>query len=199
MSARSQKNSASTPGEFQKFLAWLDDGGDSNGTKYLETRNKLIHYFDRKNCLWPDDLADETMNRVARRLAEEGTISGVPPLQFCYITAKFVLLEHQRRPEKRHTPLDNDSHGGVRTDTSPVADAESCARRFDCLERCLGELRAEQRDLIVEYYSGEQRAKIERRRAQADRLGVSMNALSIRACRIRDALEQCVKKCCGSA
>ena len=42
--------------------------------------------------------------------------------------------------------------------------------------------------LIVEYYRDTGRQKIERRRALADRLGISMNALAIRASRIRDAL-----------
>jgi len=56
-------------------------------------------------------------------------------------------------------------------------------------------LEAEDRELIVGYYHGEQRAKINNRRAMAAKLGVSMNALSIRACRIRDKLEACVRKC----
>jgi hypothetical protein len=34
--------------------------------------HRLVAYFDRKNCSSPADLADETLNRVARRLEEEG-------------------------------------------------------------------------------------------------------------------------------
>jgi hypothetical protein len=30
----------------------------------------------------------------------------------------------------------------------------------------------------------------------AERLGITMNALGIRACRIREALEACVQACC---
>ena len=37
--------------------------------------------------------------------------------------------------------------------------------------------------------------KIGNRRALADSLGITINALSIRACRIRDKLEACVKEC----
>jgi hypothetical protein len=37
--------------------------------------------------------------------------------------------------------------------------------------------------------------KIENRRSLAQTLGITVNALSIRACRIRDKLESCVKKC----
>ena len=46
--------------------------------------------------------------------------------------------------------------------------------------------------MIVEYYCDARRQKIERRRELARRLGISMNALCIRAYRIRDALEACV-------
>jgi hypothetical protein len=49
--------------------------------------------------------------------------------------------------------------------------------------------------LIVEYYRDAGRQKIEHRRALADRLGLSMNALAIRASRIRDALSTCLERC----
>jgi hypothetical protein len=58
-------------------------------------------------------------------------------------------------------------------------------------------LRADQRELVVEYYRDAGRQKIERRREIAERLGITMNALGIRACRIRSTLEACVGSCCG--
>jgi hypothetical protein len=53
-------------------------------------RRRLVQYFDRKNCLRPDELADETLNRVARRLEEKGGITDTPPARYCYILARFV-------------------------------------------------------------------------------------------------------------
>jgi hypothetical protein len=44
----------------------------SGSQRYLEMRHRLVAYFDRKNCISPADLADETLNHVARRLEEEG-------------------------------------------------------------------------------------------------------------------------------
>jgi hypothetical protein len=55
-------------------------------------------------------------------------------------------------------------------------------------------LTPEERFLIVRYYQGTQRSKIENRRALAANLGLTMNALSIRACRIREKLERCMRK-----
>jgi DNA-directed RNA polymerase specialized sigma24 family protein len=70
---------------------------------------------------------------------------------------------------------------------------------FSCLERCLDSLSRPERQLILEYYLGEKRVKIDRRSELATRLGITMNALSIRACRIRHKLEACVRECFGKA
>src|SRR5690348_9324991 len=90
---------------FRKFLEWLDDGIESDGRKYLDMRQRLVSYFDRKNCTFPDDLADETLSRVARRLEEEGAITGAAPAQYCYIVARFVFLERQRQTQPSPSAL----------------------------------------------------------------------------------------------
>jgi DNA-directed RNA polymerase specialized sigma24 family protein len=64
--------------------------------------------------------------------------------------------------------------------------------RVVCLRECLRSLPKENRELIIEYYRDEGRAKIEDRKALAEMLGISLNALFSRAKRIRDRLEQCV-------
>src|SRR5262245_31590503 len=81
-----------TEGAFHGLLRWLDEGADSDGERYLEMRRRLVLYFDRKNCRAPDELADETLNRVARRLEEEGSITSDSPAHYCYIVARYVLL-----------------------------------------------------------------------------------------------------------
>ncbi|HWP44777.1 MAG TPA: hypothetical protein VNO14_16130 [Blastocatellia bacterium] len=185
---------------FRNLLAWLDEGADSGGEKYLEMRRRLVSYFDRKNCLSPDELADETLNRVARRLEEEGALITDTPAHYCYIVAKFVFLEYLRRSERSEVSFDEvpassqPSSNPARADEARDERAEE-ERRLECLDRCLQRLDAESRELIILYYRGEQRAKIENRRAMAARLGITVNALSIRACRIRDRLESCVGKC----
>ena len=188
-----------SPEGFRRLLTWLDGERDSNGEQYLEVRRRLMTYFDRKNCLSSDELADETLNRIARKLEEKGTIEEVSPLHYCYIVAKFVFLETVRRAKLIQTgttelmnslPAALDSAGASEASATEVKE-----KMYDCLERCLAKLPAGDRELILEYYRGEQRAKIERRSELAARLGVTMNALSIRACRIRSKLEECVKAC----
>jgi DNA-directed RNA polymerase specialized sigma24 family protein len=180
---------------FDRLLAWLDGGIDSGGQNYVDMRRRLVRYFERKHCFDADALADDTLNRVSRRLEEEGTITGAAPAQYCHIVAKFVLLEHVRQIESRvrhaiavDRPLDA---------KEPSGDTDSQQPLLECLDRCLNQLDPDEALLILEYYRGEQRAKIEQRRRLAAELELSPNALSIRACRIRDKLEACITRCRG--
>jgi DNA-directed RNA polymerase specialized sigma24 family protein len=174
---------------FDRLLAWLDDGTESHGERYLEMRRRLVSYFDRRNRPAADELADETLNRVARTLEQGGVIATRPPARYCYIIAKFVLFEDLRR-ERRHVALDETTiNVDRRSFLADLAEDDALReQRLDRLDRCLELLEPEQRKLIVEYYRDTGRQKIERRRALADRLGISMNALAIRASRIRDTL-----------
>jgi DNA-directed RNA polymerase specialized sigma24 family protein len=179
---------------FAQFLKWLDQGTDTEGQSYLEMRRRLVSYFDRKNCRVPDELADETLNRVARRLAEEGAIESETPAKYCYIVARFVFMEILREDQKGAGLLADLSR---QTALPDVGEQETKERMLTCLELCAGKLEPRNRDLIYQYYVGKERIKIENRRALAQSLGLTMNALSIRACRIRDKLEACVKDCAG--
>jgi RNA polymerase sigma factor (sigma-70 family) len=161
-------------------------------------RRRLVSYFDRRNCDNADDLADETLNRVMRRLNEEGYLRDSPPARYCYIVAKFVFLEELRRPRnsdagtERLESLPQPAECHVPGSISEAGDRESL---LDCLDACLRKLDPPDRELILEYYRGEQRAKIESRRSIALKMGLSMNAISIRACRIRSKLESCMRNC----
>ncbi|HEY2153352.1 MAG TPA: hypothetical protein VGH34_21275 [Vicinamibacterales bacterium] len=183
-----------------RLLSWLDDGVESQGETYLEMRRRLASYFDRRNRQSADELADETLNRIGRTLEKDGTIATTPPARYCYVVARFVLLEDIRRQRatvalKEPWTVDASTIGGAgaATNGEDVAEQEE---RLACLDCCLEELKADQRELVIEYYRDTGRQKIERRRELADRLGITMNALGSRACRIRNTLEACVESCC---
>jgi RNA polymerase sigma factor (sigma-70 family) len=191
MTGGARNQGSSDERSFRRFLDWLDEGADSGGQTYLEMRRRLVAYFGRKNCLPADDFADETLSRVARRLDEEGSFECTTPAQYCYIVARFVFLEYQREPK----PIDVDPSRLSPVLVQPDITEETQIRRLNCLEECLRKLDDDERELIIEYYRGERRAKIDHRHSLAHRLGLSMNAVSIRACRIRDRLEGCVRRC----
>ena len=188
-----------TPIGFTRLLHWLDDGVESHGEKYLEMRRRLVSYFDRRNRLSADELADETFNRIGRTLERAGTITVTPPARYCYVVARFVLLEDFRR-DQLHIRLDEPRGAGVALgrparDVDPDEEFTVQEQRLECLDYCLQQLKPEQRELVIEYYRDSKRQKIERRRDLARRLGITMNALGIRACRIRATLEACVEGC----
>lgn len=192
-----KKNWSLSSSAFRRLLNWLDEGKNSDGQNYLKIRERLVAYFDRKNCLSPDELADETLNRIARRIEEEGTIETETPAKYCYIVARFVFMESLREINKAGVSLDDMGHPSMIRAAATENDETNTEKekRLDCLEKCVGQLEAADRELIISYYFGTERVKIENRRKLAQQLGISVNALSIRACRIRSRLETCVVKC----
>jgi DNA-directed RNA polymerase specialized sigma24 family protein len=180
-----------TESAFQKLLEWFDGGQDSRGQRYLEMRKRIVTYFECKKCTVAEELADETLTRIARRLEEEGSITIDTPARYCYIVAHFVFLESLKKPEVYSLKDDL----SIAQSTS---ESEEMEQRLDCLQRCMSKLEAHERMLITAYYKEELRMKIDNRKMLAESLGISLNALAIRACRIRDKLEECIQKCMSS-
>ncbi len=180
---------------FARFLAWIDNGRESDGREYLALRNRLVAYFERKGCDVPDDLADETLERVNRRLDEVGEIDTETPAKFCYITAKFVFLEYLRSGRRREDGVEPADLERLRMDDDSQNESDRKEKLSVCLDGCLSKLTEHEREMIVGYYVGERRTKINHRRSLAEKLGITPNALAIRACRVRDRLEACVRKC----
>jgi DNA-directed RNA polymerase specialized sigma24 family protein len=202
---RAKKYRVLTHDSFHRLLNWLngeDEDTDSGGQKYEEMRRKLISYFDHRNCRYPEELADEALNRVAFKLYEKGSITNVSPAQFCFIKAREVLHEYWRRPDLKEIALEDT----VVTDLPdrhqfPVADPDDeqdkGEQRMRCLETCLQNLKRPDHDLIIRYYYGEERVKIDNRQKLSNELGISSKALVVRALRIRKRLEECVERCIG--
>lgn len=190
-----------TTGSLQRLLNWLDGGADSDGHAYVEMRRRLRDYFARKNCHRAEDLADETLTRVARRLEEEGIARTETPARYCYIVARFVFLEHLRETTSHRMVAHASGTLALQPPAPSAADAEEADTReglLACLETCLQELDPLNRRIITRYYIGSERVKIDNRRELAESLGLSLNALAIRASRIRKRLQACVRRCHGA-
>jgi len=168
--------------DFDRFLAWLDPDRERAGTRYEDIRRKLIKIFECRGCSLCEDLADETINRVIRKMRDlADTYIGDPALYF-YGVARNVRLEHHtKRIRTPHIP--------------PPAPAEEKEREYECLEQCMKTLTADNRDLMLEYYKSEKRTRIVHRKEMAVRLGIAPNALRLRAFRIRAGLQTCVESC----
>jgi RNA polymerase sigma factor (sigma-70 family) len=168
--------------DFDRLLAWLDADRERAGEKYEEIRRKLIKILARRGCTTPEDLTDEAMNRVSRRVKEIAeTYVGDPALYF-YGVAQNVYLEYvKKRPEGKPPPSPD-----------PPEQAE---QKFECLEKCMEHLDSESRELILSYYQRDKREKIDRRKELAGTLGITVNSLRMRVHRIKASLQVCVIDC----
>jgi DNA-directed RNA polymerase specialized sigma24 family protein len=176
---------------FDSFLARLDRDRDRAGEKYESVRLKLLKYFQWRGSDSSDAEADETLNRVARRIEEGENVYNLNG--YIYGVAKIVYAEGMKL-RSRKQELDEASD----LEAIPVEEEDpEVAERRKCLERCLGHLSAEDRETILEYYQFEKGNKIEHRKKLAVRFGISPNALRIKAHRKRVNLEACVRECLG--
>ena len=182
------------------LLARLDADRQRAGEKYELIRAQLIKFFECRGCVSPRDLADETINRVARKIMEGEQIHPDALAGYFYGVARNVFREHLRSLE-REAPLLDDLPPSEHPSTDPIelgqrqTERLNLERRLECLESCVKHLPPEHRTLIISYYEGEERVKIENRRRMAQALGIPINILRIRVHRIREKLERCVIGC----
>jgi DNA-directed RNA polymerase specialized sigma24 family protein len=172
-----------------RLLVILDADRELAGKKYERIRLKLVKYFEWRGVVFPDNEADETINRVARKIEEGASIQNLDA--YFYGVARMIFSESLKKVKREQEALRQT------TEMEPLATDEDldAAQRRACLDRCLEHLTEENRSLIIEYYQEEKGRKIERRKALAVRLDIPLNALRIRAHRIRAGLEACVRTC----
>lgn len=183
------KDKEITQQSFDLFLVALDPDRERAGQRYGQIYQTLLKFFEWSSSPFPDEQADETINRVCRKLEEGEEIRDLG--NYCKGVARFVHLNYLQSPKSKQTDLEEI----MPFRAAPERDDDEGDPRLDCFESCLGKLPADARELITEYYQEDKRAKIDHRKGLADRLGIPLNALRIRSCRIRSKLEECVDGC----
>jgi RNA polymerase sigma factor (sigma-70 family) len=176
-----------TQENFEMLLSWLDSHQEAAAQKYEKIRSRLIRVFAGRGCYEAEDLADETINRVTLKVPQiKDTYVGETALYF-YGVADKLHLEWLRKQKK----------GGFveLKETGKYQEEEESDEDYECLEKCLKTLPPDLRELIVEYYQGEKRAKIEHHKSLAEKWGLTVNALQTKTCRIRATLRKCVQLC----
>lgn len=194
---------------FQLLLTWLDSDEEFRSQTYEQVRFRLISFFDRRHCLCSAELADQTFDRVTKWLVnkQKGILEGSStqiiyenePKKICYKTAHYVYQEWRKIANRTSTDI-TDLPESVHNITSQklsrqVNEIKTHHQQWDCLDQCLGTWPQDIRTLLIEYYSGTGRAKIQNRLQIADRLQISSKNLTIRVLRYRQKLELCVKEC----
>lgn len=131
-----------------------------------------------------EDLADETINRVMKRLPEIRDTYVGDPVRYFHGVSRFIIREMLRRKE-------------VAVEVVPVAPPEpdDHSDEYDCMIKCLRFLPVDKSELILDYYIYDGRDKIVQHQRMAAELGVSEGALRGRAHHIRGNLEKCIHEC----
>lgn len=184
---------------FEKLLLWLDSDIEAAAEKYEKVRAKLIKLFKWRNCIPEEEYADITINRVTRRVFENAPVDVADPYLYFHGTALNVIREFWRGQLKHKREdvdvLDSSGVGAKHAEQLFDEEAEqaAAASRHACMKKCLSELPPDNREFIVSYHHGENKKEI--RKSLAEELGVPINVLRIRACRIREGLQKCVSNC----
>ena len=168
--------------DFDRLLSWLDNDRERAGLLYEKIRWRLVTILAARGCTLAEEMADEVIDRVARR---------VPDIQATYVGDKAIYFlgvmnnvhhEYLRRPPSPQL-------------IEPQKDVENREQIYFCLDRCLEQLAPYARQLIERYYAADRQAKIDLRKVIARELGIKTSTLRLRALRIREKLQTCVESC----
>jgi hypothetical protein len=175
----------------ETLLRCLDADPDCAAKKYVEIRSVLVNFFQSKDCHAAEDLTDRTLDRVAKIL-QRRKIDEVLP--FIVGVGKNVLRESWKRPTMARLK------SGVCELCCPSHELTLDSRRqYASLIQCIERLEPRDRELFRAYFmpfdddiSGKHMA--EYRRDLAQRFGLTLGALRVKAHRLRSK----VKRCCTS-
>jgi len=174
---------------FDGLLATLAPDRNSAAERYLDIRRNLVRLFQWRGCPMPDDYADETINRCAKKIGEGEEIRDVA--SYSIGVARLLVREMGRERAREALPLDAAPEPRV----LPPETKEGQEARLECLSRCLSQLPPGNRHLILSYYQGDKGDKIKNRKGLTRLFGIPSNTLRMRTLRVREGLQLCVENC----
>lgn len=182
--ARAHRVDAPDDAGWQRLLDFL--GEHEQGVAYEKARARLVDFFRWRGLTDPEDAADRTFDRVARKLASGTEPTTDTPLRYLLGVARFVYLEEKKRAPAQHELVEANL-------PAPEGDpaVEMTHRQ---LEICLGDLHPNERELLLRYHADGGQARIRSRKGLAEELGVTLTSLRMRIFRLRRRLELCLKR-----
>ncbi len=181
------------PQVFAALLHWLDPDREVAARSYEGLRTRLIRLFAWRGADAPEELADLTLDRVALKVSAGLELAVGDPVRYvcgvAFLVFKEVLRKSERQREKQQ------QYAFERNRLAPADETASDDRPLLCLNHCLATLTPQDKALILRYHEGSDGRRIPRRKALAEELGLPLNALRIRAHRLRQRLEQCTRQC----
>src|SRR5215216_2886319 len=129
---------------WDKFLSSLDADQNVAGQKYEDIRKRLIIYFECRRCPPAEDMADEVITRVIKRIYEGVCVDNI--LRYAYGVARIVRLEGGAAARREDAVRDALLRAGnMYEEPEESGEADLRAR---CFEECLEGLSPEDRHFI---------------------------------------------------
>lgn len=179
-----KKERSPTQEEFDKLFHWFHPDRNIAAEDLAKLQNRLVQIFTGRHCVDADELAYEVINRVAVRI--DIVVDKYPSAASCCL----AFVENVHREWIRDQKIKNDAR-----EPPKPRPPDELEREDRCLTKCLNELNESERDLFVRYFQGEGRDRINARDKLAQELGLTANALRIKAHRLRKRLRLCIEKC----
>ena len=176
-----------TQDAFDGLLKALGPDRENAARSYIRVRRDLVRLFEWRGCSTPNEYADETMNRCARKIAAGEEIRDITTYS---IGIARMLLREMARDCARHMRSLHEVPEPCSAWSETATDLEM---RVESLRRSLARLSEDDRSLIVNYYEGDKSEKIRRRKMLMQTLGIPANTLRMRALRIREKLQLCTE------
>src|SRR2546426_1865137 len=121
--------------DFDRLLNWLDADSERAGSIYEKIRWRLIAILASRGCRFPEELADEIIDRVARRVVDiQPTYVGDKAIYFLGVMNN-VHHEYLKRPVMPRL-------------VEIVDDVDEKATTHLCLDKCLDQLSPHARQMI---------------------------------------------------
>ena len=129
---------------FSRLLARLGPDSDEAAAQYERLRVTLEKFFDWHGAWPPEECADETLDRLTRKLESE--IEIVDVRSYALGIARLVLLEWQRRP----ATLSSADRPEIADLSVPDALEDDDEPLRACFDRCLAALPDDSRTLVLD-------------------------------------------------
>src|ERR1700752_4846813 len=163
---------------FDELLEWLDPDREKGGQRYEAIRAGLIRMYVARGVSDAEYYADETIDRVIKRLPEIKAHYVGDPARYFHGVARNIVMEAGRRKEVPMEVLPQDlAPEPSRSDTS------------ECLTKCLQQLPPDKQEFILDYHLYHGREKVVHHRQMATELSITEGALRTRAHHLRVSLE----------
>ncbi|MFN0111636.1 MAG: sigma-70 family RNA polymerase sigma factor [Blastocatellia bacterium] len=181
-------NTPLTPENFEKLLLFLDSDRERAGEVYEFLWSKAREYFSARACIQAEELADEVISRLAKKIAEGEEVRDV--LRYSYGLARWVWMEFLRKPDANYVPFDE-----LPILSFAPTDTLLQKEQSGCYLHCMDQLSEKDRKLVIKYHDSEDQVLHDAREELARSGGISVVALRIRITRIKKKLESCYSDC----